>query len=108
MFLKLDGIDDESQDKVHKGEIEISSYSSGGGSGAGRPRSRSPLRDAAFESLAQPDAGLPSRATQTRARATAISRGRLLAQIQGDRRHVHRAPNRRSSRGAVRPVSLKQ
>ena len=45
-FLKLDGIDGESQDKKHKGEIDIQSYSmgvtqdgtfsSGGGGGAGK------------------------------------------------------------------------
>ena len=45
-FLKIDGIDGESNDKFHKGEIEISSFSwgvtqtgsigSGGGGGAGK------------------------------------------------------------------------
>ena len=45
-FLKIDGIDGESQDKVHKGEIEIDSFSwgvtntgsisGGGGGGAGK------------------------------------------------------------------------
>ena len=33
-FLKLDGIDGESQDKEHKGEIDILSWSWGGASTA--------------------------------------------------------------------------
>jgi type VI secretion system secreted protein Hcp len=49
-FLKLDGIDGESNDKTHKGEIEISSYSwgvtntgslsHGGGGGEGKATSQ--------------------------------------------------------------------
>jgi type VI secretion system secreted protein Hcp len=55
MFLKLDGIDGESQDSVHKGEIDIFSYSWGvsnagslasGGSGAGKAS----FQDLHFES----------------------------------------------------------
>jgi len=43
IFLKLDGIDGESQDQAHKNEIEVESYSmgvvnagAGGGAGAGK------------------------------------------------------------------------
>jgi type VI secretion system secreted protein Hcp len=43
IFLKLDGIDGESQDQTHKNEIEVESYSmgvvnagAGGGAGAGK------------------------------------------------------------------------
>ena len=44
-FLKIEGIEGESQDKTHKGEIEIDSYSwgveqvavAGGGGGSGKP-----------------------------------------------------------------------
>ncbi len=43
IFLKLDGIDGESQDQVHKNEIQLDSYSmgvvnagAGGGAGAGK------------------------------------------------------------------------
>ncbi len=52
-FLKIDGIQGESQDKTHKNEIEIESFSWGAiQSGTASPRRRHGGREG-------PDAGLP-------------------------------------------------
>lgn len=55
MFLKIDGIDGESQDAKHKGEIEIESFSWGasrpaaaGGTGGGGSTGRATMEDFTF------------------------------------------------------------
>jgi type VI secretion system secreted protein Hcp len=56
-FLKIDGVDGESDDDTHKGEIQISSFSFGvsnsgsGGWGAGSGSSKSNVQDMHFTKL---------------------------------------------------------
>ena len=84
-FLKIDGIDGESTDKTHPGEIEISSFSwgvsnpssvggRGGGGGAGKAVAPGlPLRDGDEQGVAEPDARVRDR-QRTSARATLTCR----------------------------------